>query len=114
MAEDGVPQPAGFAGTTTTEGAGPIVLGGSITGSTGMCTADIEILIYKIVAVDEAGAATGQWEIGHGRYLQGTKEVTREAPMASSASAAGVESVDPLEFAAGAKYVHIYLPSDYQ
>lgn len=107
------PEPLGFADITTTEGTGPVRLQGLITGSTGMCVGNIGMLWYKIVAVDDDGEPTGEWEIGMGRYLSETWDITREDPWANSSNDAGLEGVAPVNFSAGSKYVYLCLPGDF-
>lgn len=92
--------------TSTSEGTGPITLGGAVLGFSAFsarCTTG-DTCYYAIQAVDGAGVPTGEWECGLGTY-SGANTLTRTTVTSSSNSDAAVS------FAAGTKQVFITLPA---
>lgn len=86
--------------TTGTQGLADFVLAGAVTGSQGFASAlaDGDTCYYCCVAVNAAGEAIGQWEVGLATFTPGTLERTTV-----HASSTG-EKVD---FAAGTKRIFL-------
>ena len=87
--------------TATTTGTGDFTLAGAVTGYRTFNTAVGTNVTtdYAIVAVDGAGAPTGEWEVGEG-YLSASTTLVRALLLSSSTGSS-------VSFAAGTKRVFI-------
>jgi hypothetical protein len=93
--------------TTTVAGTGDASLDGAVTGyqpfsviGTGNTT------YYTIVAIDDNGAPTGDWEVGIGTYTLSGNTISRDTVLSSSNGGALVY------FASGTKQIFLDLPSE--
>lgn len=96
--------------TTTTTGTGALTLAGAVTGYQAFDDVLVEddTFSYCVFAADEAGAPTGDWEVGTGTF-NSSGEIERTAVEASSNSDAAVD------FAAGTKRVMLTVQAaDYE
>lgn len=103
--------------TSTSTGTGAFTLSGAVTGFTTFSAAKItypftktmgvgDTFCYAIVAVDENGAPTGEWEVGDGTY-SAVNTLTRSRVTSNSAG-----TTTQLSFSAGTKEVMLVVPAD--
>lgn len=93
--------------TTTVAGTGAATLDGAITGYQPFSViGDGSTTYYTIVAIDDNGVPTGDWEVGTGTYTLSGNTISRDTVLSSSNGGALVY------FASGTKQIFLDLPSE--
>lgn len=93
--------------TTIVAGTGDAALGGAVVGYQPFSTiGDGSTTYYTIVAVDDNGAPTGDWEVGIGTYILTGNKISRDTVLSSSNGGALVY------FPSGTKQIFLDLPSE--
>lgn len=93
--------------TTIVAGTGDATLGGAEVGYQPFSTiGDGSTTYYTIVAVDDNGAPTGDWEVGIGTYILTGNKISRDTVLSSSNGGALVY------FPSGTKQIFLDLPSE--
>ena len=93
--------------TTVVAGTGDASLGGAVLGYQPFSViGGGNTTYYTIVAIDDNGAPTGDWEVGIGTYVVTGNKLTRDTVLSSSNGGAKVY------FASGTKQVFLDLPSE--
>jgi hypothetical protein len=93
--------------TTAVAGTGDASLGGAVTGYQPFSViGGGNTTYYTIVAIDDNGAPTGDWEVGIGTYVTTGNKLQRDTVLSSSNGGAKVY------FASGTKQVFLDLPSE--
>jgi len=93
--------------STPVAGTGDANLGGAVTGYQPFSTiGNGNTTYYTIVAIDDQGAPTGDWEVGIGTYVTAGNKLTRDTVLSSSNGGAKVY------FASGTKQIFLDLPSE--
>lgn len=93
--------------TTSVAGTGDASLNGAVTGYQPFSViGGGNTTYYTIVAIDDNGAPTGDWEVGIGTYVTSGNKVSRDTVLSSSNGGALVY------FASGNKQIFLDLPSE--
>ena len=93
--------------TTSVAGTGDASLSGAILGYQPFgIIGDGNTTYYTIVAIDDNGAPTGDWEVGIGTYVASGNKISRDTVLSSSNGGALVY------FASGTKQIFLDLPSE--
>lgn len=93
--------------TTSVAGTGDASLDGAVTGYQPFSViGGGNTTYYTIVAIDDNGAPTGDWEVGIGTYVTSGNKVSRDTVLSSSNGGALVY------FASGTKQIFLDLPSE--
>ena len=93
--------------TTAVAGTGDASLGGAVTGYQPFSViGGGKTPYYTIVAIDDNGVPTGDWEVGIGTYVTSGNKLQRDTVLSSSNGGAKVY------FASGTKQVFLDLPSE--
>jgi len=93
--------------TTTVAGTGDASLAGAVTGYQPFSVVGGgNTTYYTIVAIDDNGAPTGDWEVGIGTYITSGNKISRDTVLSSSNGGALVY------FASGTKQIFLDLPSE--
>jgi len=93
--------------TTSVAGTGDAALAGAVTGYQPFSTiGGGNTTYYTIVAIDDQGAPTGDWEVGIGTYITTGNKISRDTVLSSSNGGALVY------FASGTKQIFLDLPSE--
>jgi len=93
--------------TTAVAGTGDASLDGAVTGYQPFSViGGGNTTYYTIVAIDDNGAPTGDWEVGIGTYITSGNKVSRDTVLSSSNGGALVY------FASGTKQIFLDLPSE--
>ena len=93
--------------TTAVAGTGDAALAGAVLGYQPFSTiGGGNTTYYTIVAIDDNGAPTGDWEVGIGTYITTGNKISRDTVLSSSNGGALVY------FASGTKQIFLDLPSE--
>lgn len=93
--------------TTSVAGTGDASLNGAVTGYQPFSViGGGNTTYYTIVAIDDNGVPTGDWEVGIGTYITSGNKVSRDTVLSSSNGGASVY------FASGNKQIFLDLPSE--
>ena len=93
--------------TTSVAGTGDASLSGAVTGYQPFSViGGGNTTYYTIVAIDDNGAPTGDWEVGIGTYITSGNKISRDTVLSSSNGGALVY------FASGTKQIFLDLPSE--
>lgn len=93
--------------TTSVAGTGDASLNGAVTGYQPFSViGGGNTTYYTIVAIDDNGAPTGDWEVGIGTYITSGNKISRDTVLSSSNGGALVY------FASGNKQIFLDLPSE--